>query len=164
MFEIGELAQFRLSNGIKIKGSILVKGRALRADHTEAVAGRCLHHDPALDTGDDGRAERFQPGHFGFLVVGFDVHVDAGDVVDRLHQHFQRALIRDLGVFAFLVDLDIAAQGCTPEAGGLGHMVGLAVDDDAAQSCAMCHAYTLSMMRSPNRPCGRKTRNISAST
>ena len=85
------------------------------------------------------------------VAPGGDVEAAVRDVVQRASS-------------AFLVDLDIAAQGCTPEAGGLGHMVGLAVDDDAAQSCAMCHAYTLSMMRSPNRPCGRKTRNISAST
>ena len=91
-----------------------VEGWALRVDHAEAVAGRGLHHDPALDAGDDLGAKRFEARDLGLLVVGFDIHMDAGGVIDRLHQHLQIALIGDLGIFAFCVDFDRAAQGGAP--------------------------------------------------
>jgi len=47
------------------------------ADDAEALAGRRLHHPPGADLLQPLGAERFEPAHLGFDVVGLDIQVDA---------------------------------------------------------------------------------------
>src|SRR5262245_60421044 len=74
----------RLDRSLIPAVGVLREARALYPHNAEALAGRCLHDDPALRTIHHRRAQPFEAAHLGGNVVGLDVYVHAALVLDAL--------------------------------------------------------------------------------
>src|SRR5262249_29003132 len=65
-------------------GSRSWEARALYPHDAEALPGRCLHYDPALQAIHHRRAKLFDAPHFGRNIVGLNVDVCAALMLDLL--------------------------------------------------------------------------------
>ena len=88
-----------------------MRGRAIEIlgcgpNHAEALARGRLHDPPGAHHLDARRAEFFQPPHFGFNIVGFDVQMHSAGMGHRLYFDMQ-AMLRTL---EFLVDLALVRR------------------------------------------------------
>ena len=88
--------------------------------------------------------------------------MDPRFVAHRLKQYPRMPIIFAYhGVFAVTVDLDVLTERGAPEGGRIGQILCFAIDHEDAEPTLM--HYTLSMIFSPNRPCGLNSRKTSAS-
>src|SRR5690606_13560880 len=75
------------------RGRVFFETRLLDLDHAEAVASRRFHHDPGLHVLHALRAEFFEARDLGFDVVGLDVEVHAGRMLDALRLDVHAAVV-----------------------------------------------------------------------
>src|SRR5262245_22753646 len=116
--------------------SILRKTGTLHPYDAEALAGWRPHHHPTPRPAHDLGTHLLQACHFGGNVVGLDVYVNATLVVHPLDFH-DRLVRRGLqhSVIAAAVRMfgvNNAAERFAPEARGLLHVGGLAIDQHGA--------------------------------
>src|SRR5262245_59452796 len=117
---------------------VLREARALYPHNAEALAGRCLHDDPALRTIHHRRAQPFEAAHLGGNVVGLDVYVHAALVLDALDLDDRlvcRCCKHAVIVAAHrMVKVHGTAERGGPEVSGLVHVDRLAVNQHGAQA------------------------------
>src|SRR5262249_23196120 len=125
---------------VRVRG----EARALYPHHTEALTGRCLHHDPALQTIRHRRAQLFEALHLGGNIGRLHVAVRAALMLDLLDfdEHLVRTSFQHAVIVAahWMTKIYRTAEGGSPEAGGLVQVRGLAVDEQGAQA-GMVHDY-----------------------
>src|SRR5206468_5999321 len=108
---------------------------------TEALAGRGLHHHPALHTGEPASAKLLQAGDLRLDVVGFDVEMKAALMLYLLHLDVQVAGIRFQvhidRLRRILLHLRRHPERLAPEIGRAFQIVGAAVDDETGKAAVM---------------------------
>src|SRR5262249_61785883 len=139
-------------------GSRSWEARALYPHDAEALPGRCLHYDPALQAIHHRRAKLFDAPHFGRNIVGLNVDVRAALMLDPLDfdEHLVRTSFQHAVIVAahWMTKIYRTAEGGSPEAGGLVQVCGLAVDEHGAQAGM---GRQLSIFSFPLRPPGVNT-------
>src|SRR5262249_37896310 len=132
-------------------GSRSWEARALYPHDAEALPGRCLHYDPALQAIHHRRAKLFDAPHFGRNIVGLNVDVRAALMLDPLDfdEHLVRTSFQQAVIVAahWMTKIYRTAEGGSPEAGGLVQVCGLAVDEHGAQAGMVLHLALFTIAR-----------------
>src|SRR5262249_33937401 len=117
---------------------VLREARPLYPHNAEALAGRRLHHHPALGAIHHRRAQPFEASHLGGNVVGLDVYVHAALVLDALDlddRLIRRRCQHAVTVAAhWMAKVHGTAERGSPEMSGLVQVGGLAINQHGAQA------------------------------
>lgn len=134
------------------------EARALDLDDAEALAGRRLHHHPAIEPARDLGAQLLEARDLGGDVVGLDVDVDAALMLDALNLHDRlvgRRLEHAVGAAAHRMRaVDGTAQGFRPKARRRVHIGDLAIDQHGAKA-RVVHVGFLDLHRTVDNPGAR---------